>query len=251
MERALREELLRRYVSGEMSIGEEHEFFIQVALDRELRHELKAQQEIDGAFASDRSTPTFAEYSSMQNGVAASLPQAAGAADGASAPAEPVVRTGIRIGRFTLSPMATSVGILLIAALAAITIGLTMTGTTEVAPTVETTNRPAPNPGVVVPDRRSAPLIQEKPNASIGHSEGSTSSDNAHAGTTRSPTRSVEEPTDGAGTPPNRAVNDSAQSAASEERTGRVDKHGTQQTTNEEGPLKVKADVQWGDDQHR
>jgi len=44
-----REQLLERYLAGQMSVAEEEEFFIKVALDRELRGELKAHRAIDGA----------------------------------------------------------------------------------------------------------------------------------------------------------------------------------------------------------
>lgn len=73
MTRTEREELLRRYFDGEMSLEQEHDFFIEVALDKELRHGLKAQQEIDAAMKADRSNPTPAEYASLQSGLAGVL----------------------------------------------------------------------------------------------------------------------------------------------------------------------------------
>lgn len=73
MTRTEREELLRRYFDGEMSLDQEHDFFIEVALDKELRHGLKAQQEIDAAMKADRSNPTPAEYASLQSGLAGVL----------------------------------------------------------------------------------------------------------------------------------------------------------------------------------
>ena len=79
MTRIEREELLRRYFDGEMSLDQEHDFFIEVALDKELRHGLKAQQEIDAAMKSDRSNPTPAEYASLQSGLAGMLAAMPGA----------------------------------------------------------------------------------------------------------------------------------------------------------------------------
>jgi hypothetical protein len=54
MIRSEREQIIQRYLSGEMSSAEEGDFFIQVALDRELRHDLQAQQTIESAFRKDR-----------------------------------------------------------------------------------------------------------------------------------------------------------------------------------------------------
>ncbi len=54
MTRSEREQIIQRYLSGEMSSAEEGDFFVQVALDRELRHDLQAQQMIESAFRKDR-----------------------------------------------------------------------------------------------------------------------------------------------------------------------------------------------------
>ena len=54
MTRSEREHIIQRYLSGEMSSAEEGDFFIQVALDRELRHDLQAQQTIESAFRKER-----------------------------------------------------------------------------------------------------------------------------------------------------------------------------------------------------
>lgn len=72
MMRAEREELLRRYLDGEMNLEQEHDFIIQVALDKELRHELKAQQTIDKAFQKDRVVDPSA-YTALQATVAAMI----------------------------------------------------------------------------------------------------------------------------------------------------------------------------------
>jgi hypothetical protein len=47
MTRPEREQLIARYLNGDMPITEEHDFFIQVALDSELRNELKAHRMVD------------------------------------------------------------------------------------------------------------------------------------------------------------------------------------------------------------
>lgn len=72
MTRAEREEFLRRYLEGEMNLEQEHDFLIQAALDKELRHELKAQQTIDKAFRKDRVVDPSA-YASLQMSVSALL----------------------------------------------------------------------------------------------------------------------------------------------------------------------------------
>lgn len=74
-----REELLRRYIDGQMSLEQEHEFFIEVALDKELRHGLKAQREIDEAMQADRGQPTPSEYASLQSSLATVLAATPGA----------------------------------------------------------------------------------------------------------------------------------------------------------------------------
>ena len=55
-----------------MNLQGEHDFFIQVALDKELRHELKAQQTIERAFQKDR-VGDNANYGTIQAGVTAML----------------------------------------------------------------------------------------------------------------------------------------------------------------------------------
>ena len=98
MNRIEREELLRRYLEGEMNLQQEHDFFIQIALDKELRHELKAQQTIEKAFRKDGSYD-MTGYGSVQTNVAAmlaSLPSPASASP-ALQPLRPS-RTGGRGG---------------------------------------------------------------------------------------------------------------------------------------------------------
>ncbi|MGE3799435.1 MAG: hypothetical protein AB7H80_00280 [Candidatus Kapaibacterium sp.] len=88
MNRIEREELLRRYLEGEMNLQGEHDFFIQVALDKELRHELKAQQTIERAFQKDRVSDSV-NYSTIQAGVTAmlaTLPQSPAEAESVEAP---------------------------------------------------------------------------------------------------------------------------------------------------------------------
>jgi hypothetical protein len=67
-----RELLLRRYIGGEMTSAEEEEFFIQVALDRELRNELKDHRTIESAIRKDRSAQP-SQHTSLRGRTAAML----------------------------------------------------------------------------------------------------------------------------------------------------------------------------------
>jgi len=67
-----REELIRAYLEGRMSLEQEHDFFIDVALDKDLRLELKAQQTIDSAFRKD-SVVDSSEINRLQREVSAML----------------------------------------------------------------------------------------------------------------------------------------------------------------------------------
>ncbi len=87
MTRVERERLIRAYVEGEMSLREEHDFLINVALDSELRLELKAQQTIDSAIRKDR-LPDPARVMQLQNEVAAMLAAAGGGAPHTGRPAD-------------------------------------------------------------------------------------------------------------------------------------------------------------------
>ncbi|MEO5928698.1 MAG: hypothetical protein ABIR47_02085 [Candidatus Kapaibacterium sp.] len=72
MTRNEREELIRHYMTGKMSMAEEHDFFIQVALDNELRIGLKAHRTIEGAIMKDREIDP-SEYAPLGASVAAML----------------------------------------------------------------------------------------------------------------------------------------------------------------------------------
>jgi hypothetical protein len=57
MKQAECEQLVDRYMSGDMSVSEEQDFFIQVAVNDELRQTLKAYRVVDTALRKDRSVP--------------------------------------------------------------------------------------------------------------------------------------------------------------------------------------------------
>ena len=105
MQKGSREELIRRYLEGEMSVAEEHDFLIDAAVDRDLRLELSAQQTIDRAFAKDRPSVDPEQYDLLQQNVQGFL---------AAAPhrrAFPSLRTGLITGLLLL---AGSAGLLLL-----------------------------------------------------------------------------------------------------------------------------------------
>jgi hypothetical protein len=86
MTRNEREQLIRRYMSGEMPLAEEHDFFIQVALDKQLWLDLKAHQTVESAMMKDRVVEP-SEIAMMGAQVAAMLAAThAGAGGGSSAP---------------------------------------------------------------------------------------------------------------------------------------------------------------------
>jgi hypothetical protein len=72
-----RENLIERYLRGEMSLEEEENFFIEVASNQELRYELKAYQVVERAITGDRTAgdrPYTALRARMQKQLAASHP---------------------------------------------------------------------------------------------------------------------------------------------------------------------------------
>ncbi|MGE3799534.1 MAG: hypothetical protein AB7H80_00785 [Candidatus Kapaibacterium sp.] len=54
MKRTEREQLIERYLEGSLTPGEEQEFFIEVATDREMQYDLKASQVVESAIRKDR-----------------------------------------------------------------------------------------------------------------------------------------------------------------------------------------------------
>lgn len=54
MTRVEREQLIARYLGGEFTTAEEQDFFIRVAVDKDLRQDLRAQRTVDSALTKDR-----------------------------------------------------------------------------------------------------------------------------------------------------------------------------------------------------
>lgn len=82
-----RELLVEKYLSGGMNAAEESDFFINVALDTNLRQDLRAQQTLHRAFASDirAAVPQQASYRSNIMALLASTQVIGGAGIGAGA----------------------------------------------------------------------------------------------------------------------------------------------------------------------
>jgi hypothetical protein len=72
MTRLERDALIDRYLGGDMSPAEEQDFFIQAAVDKDLRRELKAQQTIASAIRKDSVLPPE-DHLAVQVHVAAML----------------------------------------------------------------------------------------------------------------------------------------------------------------------------------
>jgi hypothetical protein len=93
MTRSEREQQILRYLRGDMTSTEEESFFIQVALDRELRDELKAQRAIEGSIRGFRDVERTQQHTRLRARTAAMLAGypasqvGATVASGAAAPA--------------------------------------------------------------------------------------------------------------------------------------------------------------------
>lgn len=72
MTRLERERHIERYLSGSMTPAEEQDFFIQAALDREMRYELKALMTVDSAIRKEREAES-GEHTALRTRVAAML----------------------------------------------------------------------------------------------------------------------------------------------------------------------------------
>lgn len=70
MNRSERERLIERYLNGEMTSHNEEEFFIQVALNEEMRQELKAHRTIESSIRKEREAER-PEHTALRQRVAA------------------------------------------------------------------------------------------------------------------------------------------------------------------------------------
>lgn len=100
MTRAEREMMIGRYMGGGMSTAEEQEFFIQVAVDPELRLELKAHRTVESAIRKDRDAEP-AGHTALRGRIASTLaaypPTPSGIGEKAptvTPPASAIVQTG-------------------------------------------------------------------------------------------------------------------------------------------------------------
>jgi hypothetical protein len=73
MTRSEREQQILRYLRGDMTSVEEQNFFIQVALDRELRDELMAQRAIEGSIRGFRDVERTQQHTVLRSRTAALL----------------------------------------------------------------------------------------------------------------------------------------------------------------------------------
>src|SRR5437016_383368 len=70
MTRSEREVLIGRFMHGQLDSSQEQDFFIQVAVDKELRQELKAHRTVDSALRKDRDAERIS-HTSLRARVAA------------------------------------------------------------------------------------------------------------------------------------------------------------------------------------
>src|SRR5688500_10232594 len=91
MTRVEREQMISRYLGGELSTAEEQDFFIRVAVDKELRQDLRAQRTVESALRKDREAESTG-HSAVRMRVAAML--AATPGSGTNPPGEALPRDG-------------------------------------------------------------------------------------------------------------------------------------------------------------
>lgn len=92
MTRSERELLIERYLNGEMSSVQEQDFFIQVAVDKELRQELKAYRTVESAFRKDREAER-SEHTALRARVATMLTVTPGGGEPAPVPGGSTIQT--------------------------------------------------------------------------------------------------------------------------------------------------------------
>lgn len=169
MTRAEREIMIGRYMGGVMNSSEEQEFFIQVALDPELRLELKAHRTVESAIRKDRDAePTghTALRARIAGTLAAHPPQATTSAstggqtasgEAASRASDVIVRTGSTFGKWAGGAAA----FVLAAIVSLVVVQQNNAPTTPVVPT-----EPKAVPQVI-----SSPLSAEPARSDTGTSE--------------------------------------------------------------------------------
>lgn len=97
MTRSERERHIERYLSGQMTPAEEQDFFIQAALDRDTRYELKALMTVDSAIRKERDAEP-GEHTALRSRVAtilAAVPAPEQPAPSPVNPAAPPAATGL------------------------------------------------------------------------------------------------------------------------------------------------------------
>lgn len=152
MIRADRDRLIERYMNGQMTQGEEEAFFINAAVNPELRQELKAHRLVETAVRKDRDGLATG-HAALRNRVAATLTSAT------PAPVvEPVApQAGMLIER-VLGAMATH------PAVTAIIVGIITIGTVILQPWESTESSPSDS---AIPAVQTAPQTTPQPHGMV------------------------------------------------------------------------------------
>lgn len=142
MIRADRDRLIERYMNGQMTQGEEEAFFINAAVNPELRQELKAHRLVETAVRKDRDGLATG-HAALRNRVAATLTSAT------PAPVvEPVAPQAGMLMERVIGAMATH------PAVTAIIVGIITIGTVILQPWESTENNPSDS---AIPAVQTAP----------------------------------------------------------------------------------------------
>lgn len=152
MIRADRDRLIERYMNGQMTQGEEEAFFINAAVNPELRQELKAHRLVETAVRKDRDGLTTG-HAALRNRVAATLTSAT-----PTPVLEPMVPQAGMLMERVLGAMATH------PAVTAIIVGIITIGTVILQPWESTEN--APTDGAT-PAVHTAPSTALQPNGAV------------------------------------------------------------------------------------
>lgn len=167
MTRSEREQLIERYLSGEMSSAEEGEFFIQVALDSELRLDLKAHRTIDSAISKERETVP-AEHTALRGRMASMLAATPGLVQMGSdrgtrtAPDRPQLQRTRLIDRIR-TRMTPLQWFLATATAAALTLGSVMMPTSDIETQLPPLEQDRNGSADADPDRRPFTIRQSNP----------------------------------------------------------------------------------------
>lgn len=175
LNQAERERLVERYLSGELNAPEEQEFFIQVAVDNNLRQTLKAYRIMEGAMRKDRDAvpPGHSDLRARVMGIWAirNLGPSHYPSSAFGRNAAPSETLGGTLGHF-IATLGMTKWIISVAAVSTIAVGLFVAGafSTRTSPAVPAPRQDAP-PAVAHSATNNLPAVAPAPESVTGRSE--------------------------------------------------------------------------------